>query len=195
MRSARLVRADGFKPVELLNEREFREHFLIPNRVSVQLLEGNAVSTEKFRDNAICFSKGQFSAGLRLPLPYLFKQFLHYTRIPPTFLHPNVVQVLMGCSVLDMLFSLDLSLLEVLFICTIKKGRNDVFSLAADTPSLQLVTGLPDSIKGAARGHVLVKGLWTGLVEHREKEFVPNWSMRIPGGGVFPLVFWCLKIW
>ena len=64
----------------------------------------------------------------------------------------------MGCSVLDMLFSLDLSLLEVLFVYSIKKAKNDIFSLAASIPSLQLVTGLLDSTKGAARGHVLVKG-------------------------------------
>ena len=96
--------------------------------------------------------------GLRSPLPSLFKQFLHYTKIPPALIHPNVVRVLMGCSVLDMLFSLDLSLLEVLFVYSIKKAKNDIFSLAASIPSLQLVTGLLDSTKGAARGHVLVKG-------------------------------------
>ena len=96
--------------------------------------------------------------GLRFPLPSLFKQFLHYTKIPPALIHPNVVRVLMGCSVLDMLFSLDLSLLEVLFVYSIKKAKNDIFSLAASIPSLQLVTGLLDSTKGAARGHVLVKG-------------------------------------
>ena len=96
--------------------------------------------------------------GLRFPLPSLFKQFLNYTKIPPALIHPNVVRVLMGCSVLDMLFSLDLSLLEVLFVYSIKKANNDIFSLAASIPSLQLVTGLLDSTKGAARGHVLVKG-------------------------------------
>lgn len=152
------------KPVELLNEREFRERFVIPNGVSVQLLEGDVVSTEKSGDNAICFSKKQFNVGLRLPLPSLFKQFLHYTRIPSTLLHPNVVRVLMGCSIMGMLFSLKLSLLEILFIYMIKKGRNDVFSLSADIPLLQLVTSLPDSIKGAAKGHVLVKGPWAGLL-------------------------------
>ena len=80
-----------------------------------------------------------------------------------------------------MLFSLELSLLEILFIYTIKKGRNDVFSLSASTPSLQLVTGLPDSTKGAARGHVLIKGPWAGLLLHQEEEFAPNLSLKIPG--------------
>lgn len=86
-----------------------------------------------------------------------------------------------------MLFHLDLSLLEVLFIYTIKKGKNDIFNLFASIPSLQLVTGLLDSIKGAAKGHVLVKGPWAGLMEHREKKFVLNQSMRVPGGNAFSL--------
>ncbi|RVW81368.1 hypothetical protein CK203_038107 [Vitis vinifera] len=123
-----------------------------------RMLEGNVVSTVKSGDNSICFTKEQFNAGLHFPLPSLFKQFLYYTKIPPALIHPNFVRVLMGCSILDMLFSLGLSLLEVLFLYSIKKAKNDIFSLASSIPSLQLVTGLPDSTKGAARGHVLVKG-------------------------------------
>ena len=69
----------------------------------------------------------------------------------------------MGCSVLSVLFDLDLSLLEVLFIYSIKKRKNDIHSFVASLPSLQLVTSLPNSTKGAARGHMLVKGLWEGL--------------------------------
>lgn len=38
----------------------------------------------------------------------------------PTFLHPNVVLVLIGCNVLDMFYQLDLSLLEVLFVYMVK---------------------------------------------------------------------------
>lgn len=177
------------KHIKLLNEGEFRECFGIPNRVSVQLLEGDVVPTEKSGDNPICFTKEQFNAGLRLPLSSLFKQFLHYMIIPPALIHPNVIRVLMGCNILDMLFILHLSLLEVIFVYTIKKTKNDIFSLSASIPSLQLVTGLPDSTKGAARGHVLVKGPWAGLLVHREKEFVPNQSLRIPGGNIFSLIF------
>ncbi|KAL6328594.1 hypothetical protein AAG906_038789 [Vitis piasezkii] len=101
-------------------------------------------------------------------------------KIPPALLNPNVIRVLMGCSILYMLFSLDLSLLEVLFVYTIKKGKNNIFSISVGIPSLQLVIDLPNSIKGVARGHVLVKGSWGGLLEHREKEFVPNQSLKIP---------------
>ncbi|KAL6332099.1 hypothetical protein AAG906_020780 [Vitis piasezkii] len=114
-------------------------------------------NVSKFADNAIYFSKEQFNAGLRFPLLSLFKD------------------------ILNMLFNLDLSLLEVLFIYTIKKGKTDIFSLFAHIPSLQLVTNLPDSNKGGAKGHVLVKGLWAELLEQPEREFTPNRSLALPG--------------
>ena len=182
------------KSVDKLNVREFREHFCIPNGVSVELMDGEAVSTEKSEDNAIFFTKEQFNAGLRFPLPSLFKEFLHVTRIPPAYIHPNMVLVLMGCSILSMLFNLDLSLLEVLFIYSIKKGKNDIHSFAACLPSLQLVTSLPNSTKGATRGHVLVKGLWAGLSVHPDRQFAPNHSLKVPGMNKLLPVLPCLRV-
>ena len=173
--------AHAEKSVDKLNVREFRERFCIPNCVFVELTDGEAVSIEKTEDNAICFTKEQFNARLRFPLPSLFKEFLHFTQIPPAYIHPNMVQVLMGCSILSMLFNLDLSLLEVLFINSIKKLKNDIHSFVACLPSLQMMTSLPDSTKGAARGHVLVKGLWAGLSVHPDRQFAPNHSLKVPG--------------
>ena len=129
-------RPNSGKPTELLNEREFRKRFFIQNGDSIQLVEGDLTSTEKAAHNVIFFSKEQFNAGLRFPLIFLFKQFLHNTQIPLAYIHPNIVRVLMGCSILSMLFHLDLFLLEVLFIYTIKKGKNDIFSMFAHIPSL-----------------------------------------------------------
>ena len=111
------------KAVDKLNVKEFRERFCIANGVLVELMDGEAVSIEKAEDNAITFTKEQFNAGLRFPLPSLFKEFLHFTQIPPAYIHPNIVRVLMGCSILSMLFNLDLSLLEVLFVYSLKKGK------------------------------------------------------------------------
>ena len=116
------------------------------------------MNTEKAAHNAIYFSNEQFNARLHFPLPSLFKEFLHYTQIPPAYIHPNIVQVLMGYSILNMLFNLDLSLLEVLFVYTNKKGKKDIFNMFAHIPSLQLVTNLPDLNKGGAKGHMLVRG-------------------------------------
>ncbi|KAL6319663.1 hypothetical protein AAG906_026712 [Vitis piasezkii] len=118
--------------------------------------------------------KKQFNVRLRFPFPSQFKQFLHFTKIPPTFFHPNVVRILIGCSVQNMLYHLDLSLLEVLFIYTIKMSGKEIFSLSAHIPSLQLVTGLPDSTKGAAKGHVVVLGPWVSSYEHPVHLFEPQ---------------------
>ena len=179
---------------ELLNEKEFRDCFGIPNGVSIRLLESDAVSIAKSGNNSICFSKEQFNTGLRLPFPSLFKQFLHYTQIPPALIHPNIVRVLMGCNVLGMLFNLDLSLLEVLFAYSVKKGKNDIYNFVVSIPSLQLVTGLPDSTKVAARRHVLVKGTWAGLTVHPDKQFAPNQSLKTLGVNKLPPVLPRLRV-
>ncbi|RVW76096.1 hypothetical protein CK203_049157 [Vitis vinifera] len=141
------------KPIDKLSVKEFRDRFCIPNGVIVEFLnEGeDVVSTEKAEGRAITFSKEHFNAGLRFPLPALFKEFLHFSQIPPAFIHPNIVRVLMGCNIINMLFNLDLTLLEVLFVYSLKKEKNDIFSMSAHLPSLQLVTELPDSTKGGAK--------------------------------------------
>ncbi|KAL6332995.1 hypothetical protein AAG906_020011 [Vitis piasezkii] len=161
--------AHAEKSVDKLSVKEFRERFCIPNGVFVELTDGEVVTTENSEDNAILFTKEQFNAGLWFPLPSLVKEFLHFTQIPPTYIHPNMVRVLMGCSILSMLFNLDL------------RQKNDIFSFVACLPSLQLVTSLPDSTKGVAKGHVLVKGLWAGSAVHPDRPFAPNQSLEVPG--------------
>ena len=115
------------KSIDKLSVKEFRERFCIPNGVLLEFLDGEAVSTEKAEGNAISFANEQFNAGLWFPLPSLFKEFLHFTQIPTTYIHPNIVWVLMGCSILSMLFNLDLSLLEVFFVYSLKKGKKRYF--------------------------------------------------------------------
>ena len=177
------------KPTELLNEQEFCDSFCLPNGVSIQLEKGDPMPTEKVGHNAIYFSKEQFNTRLCFSLRSFFNQFLHYTQITPVYIHPNIVLVLIGCSILNMLFHLDLSLLEVIFIYTIKNGKNDIFSMFALISSLQLVMSLLDSNKGGAKGHVLVKGLWAGLMEHPKRDFCLNCSLKIPGRDGFERPF------
>ena len=80
------------KSTDKLSVKEFRDRFCIPNGVMVEFLnEGeDVVSTEKAEGRAITFSKEQFNAGLRFPLPALFKEFLHFSQIPPAFIHSNI---------------------------------------------------------------------------------------------------------
>ena len=185
------------KSTDKLSVKEFRDRFCIPNGVMVEFLnEGeDVVSTEKAEGRAITFSKEQFNSRLRFPLSALFKEFLHFSQIPPALIHPNIVRVLMGCSIINMLYNLDLSLLEVLFVYSLKKGKNDIFSMSAHLPSLQLLTELPDSTKGGAKGHVVVRGAWAGFLERPGRLFSPNYSMELPGTSAcgFCLVFTLLS--
>ena len=112
------------KATDKLDAKEFREQFCIPNGVAIELLnERVLVPFEKAEEKTIIFSKEQFNAGLRFPLPALFKEFLHFTQIPPVFIHPNIVRVLMGCSIINMLYNLDLTLLEVFFCVFFEEGK------------------------------------------------------------------------
>ncbi|RVW56910.1 hypothetical protein CK203_078508 [Vitis vinifera] len=83
----------GEKAIDKLNAKEFRERFRIPHDVLIDLVnEEAAMPSEKGGKNAILFTKEQFNAGLRFPLPALFKEFLLFSQIPPIFIHPNLVR-------------------------------------------------------------------------------------------------------
>ncbi|RVW32216.1 hypothetical protein CK203_080075 [Vitis vinifera] len=178
--SARVGKAHE-KSTDKLSVKEFRDRFCIPNGVIVEFLnEEDVVSTEKAEQDTVIFSKEQFNAGLRFPLLALFMEFLHFTKIPPVFIHPNIIRVLMGCSIINMLYNLDLTLLEVFFVYSLKKAKTNIFSMSAHLPSLQLVTELPDSTKGGAKGQVMVRDAWVGS-KHPVRPFSPNYSLAIPG--------------
>ena len=177
------ARARHFRPdrqVRDLFKQEFQARFRIPNTILIQLTDGKALSSINLLNNMIYFIKEQFTIGLCFHLPSLLKQFLHFTQISSTFFHPNVVQILMGCSVLDMLFYLDFSLLEVLFIYTIKMSPKERFNLFAHILSFQFVTNLPDSSKGWVKGYVLVSDPLSGSSQASNGVFSPQCSLEIP---------------
>ena len=62
------------------------------------------------------------------------KQFLHFTRAPPALVYPNVFRILMGCSVLNLLYQLDISLIEICFIYTLKLGVGGRLSMSTHNP-------------------------------------------------------------
>lgn len=108
----------------------FRLVFIFWTLSQIQLTISEALSSIDLPNNMMYFTKEQFIARLRLSISSLFKQLFHFTQILPVFLHPNIVQILIGCSVLDMLFQLDLSLLEVLFINIVKLRQKERYSLS-----------------------------------------------------------------
>ena len=58
----------------------------------------------------------------------------------------------MGCSVLNLLYRLDILLVEICFVYTLKLGTGGKFSMSAHNPKLQFVTGLLDSPRLRQRG-------------------------------------------
>ena len=66
----------------------------------------------------------------------------------------------MGCSALNFLYQLDISLVEVFFIYTLKLGIKGRLSMSAYSPRLQFEIELPDSPKTKAKWVILVQGPW-----------------------------------
>ena len=61
---------------------------------------------------------------------------------------------------LNFLHQLDISLVEICFIYTLKLEVGGRLSISAHSPQLQFITGLPDSPKTEAKGVALVEGPW-----------------------------------
>ena len=119
--------------------------------------------------------------GFTSPIPLLVKQFLHFTWAPLTLIHPNIFQILMGCSVLNSLYQLDISLVEICFAYTLKVGIGGCLSMLVHSPRLQFITGLPDSPKTEANVVVRVKGPWYETPSSLGLPFDLNHSLSFPG--------------
>ena len=102
--------------VSSMSMEEFRSFCRVPDGICLEFSDGLVISTVGEANNVVYFTREQFAAGLRFPISSLVKQFLHVSRAPPTLIHPNVIQILMVCSVLNFLYGLDISLVEICFI-------------------------------------------------------------------------------
>ena len=95
--------------------------------------------------------------------------------------HPNVFRILIGCSVLYILYRLDISLVEICFIYTSKLGTGGRLSMSTHSPRLQFVTGLLDSPKTKAKGIILIRGSWYEMPSSMGLPFNVNQSLVFPG--------------
>ena len=110
------------------------------------------------------------------------KKFLQVTQAPPTLIHPNVFQILMGCSVLNFFYQLDISLAEMCFVyIMLKLGTGGLLSMSVHSPRLQFVTKLPDSPKTEEKGVVLVRGPWYETPGSLGLPFDVNQSLMFSG--------------
>ena len=129
--------------VASMSVEELRSFYRVLDDISLEFSDEPTFSTIRQADNAVYFTREQFAAGLRFPVSLLVKQFLQVTRAPPVLIHSNVFQILMGCSVLNFLYLLDISLVEICFVYTLKLGIGGPLSMSAPSPQLQFVTRLP----------------------------------------------------
>ena len=87
----------------------------------------------------------------------------------------------MGWSVLNFLYQLDILLLDIYLIYTLKLGTGGQLSMSAHSPRLQFVIGLPDSPKKKAKGVILVRGPWYETPNSLGLPFDVNQSLVFPG--------------
>ena len=146
--------------VSSLTMEELRTYCEIPDDIDLKLMDKPDKSTIGGEHNAVFFTREKLVTGLRFPVPALVKQFLHFSRAPPALVHPNIIWILTECSVLNFLYQLDLSLVEICFAYSLTLRRGSRMFMSILDSRLQFVNGLPDSPKIEAKGVILVRGPW-----------------------------------
>ena len=86
----------------------------------------------------------------------------------------------MGCSGLNLLYRLDISLVDIFFAYTLKLGTGGKLPLSTHNSKLQFVTGILDSPKTEAKGVVLVRGPWYETPSSVGLLFDVNQSLVLP---------------
>ena len=122
--------------ISSLSMEELRSYCHIPDNINFELSDDPTESTIGKEDGAIYFTREQLAAGLRFPVSSLIKQFLHFSEALPALIHLNIIRILTECSVLNLLYQLDISLVEVFFIYTLKLAHGGRLSLSAQNPWL-----------------------------------------------------------
>ena len=147
----------------------------------LKMSDGLTTSTVREANNVVYFTREQFVIGLRFLVLSLVKPFLHFIRAPLALVHTNVFWILTGCSVLNSLYQLNISLVEICFIYTLKLGIRGRLSMSAHSPWLQFIIGLPNSPKTKAKGVVLVRGSWHATPGSSGLPFDMNQSLSFSG--------------
>ena len=167
--------------IAFLTMEELKVYCEVPNNIDLRLMEREDDSMLGGKHNGVFFTRENLAAGLRFPLPAIVKQFLHFTRAPPALIHPNVIRILIASCVLNHLYQLDLMLVEIFIIYFLNVGSGGRMSMLVLSPRLQIVNGLPDSLKTEAKGALLVKGPWDETPGSPELPFNVNQSQSFLG--------------
>ena len=143
-----------------LTMEDLKVYCEVPDNIDLRLMEREDDSTLGGEHNGVFFTCEHLAAGLRFPVLAIVKQFLHFTRAPPALIHPNVIRILISSCVLNHLYQLDLSLVEILIIYSLSIGPGGRMFMSVLNPRFHIVNGLPDSPKTEVKGALLVRGPW-----------------------------------
>ena len=94
----------------------------------------------------------------------------------PALIHLNTIRILTGCSVLNLLYQLDLLLVEIFFAYFLRVAQGGRMPMSSQSSRLQFVNGLPNSLKMEAKGVILVRGPWDETSGSPRLPFDVNWS-------------------
>ena len=86
-----------------MSMEELRSYYQIHDSIRLEFSDDPTASTVGEADGDVYFTREQFAARLRFPMSSLVKQFLHVSWAPPALIHLNVIRILMGCNVLNLL--------------------------------------------------------------------------------------------
>ena len=105
-----------------LTMEELKVYCEVPDSIDLRLMERADDSMLGGEHNGVFFTQEHLAVGLRFPVLTIVKQFLHFTRAPPALIHPNVIRILIGSCVLNHLYQLDLSLVDIFIIYSLSIG-------------------------------------------------------------------------
>ena len=144
--------------ISSLTMEELRAYCDVPANIDLKLIEEPDESTLGGEHNAVFFTREHLASGLHFPVPAIVMQFLHFTRAPPALIHPNTIRILTKCSVLNLLYQLELSLVENCFAYFLRVAQGGRMSMSAQSSQLQFFNGIPNSPEMEAKGVILVRG-------------------------------------
>ena len=120
--------------IAFVTMEELKVHCEVPDSIDFWLMERADESTLNGEHNGVFFTREHLAAGLRFPVSAIVKQFLHFTWAPSALIHPNVIRILVGCCVLNHLYQLDLTLVELFIIYLLNKGSGGRMSMSVLNP-------------------------------------------------------------
>ena len=122
--------------ISSLKMEELMAYCEVLDNIDLRLMDKTDESTLGGEHNSVFFTRENLAAGLRFLVPALVKQFLHFTRAPPALIHPNVVRIFIGCCILNHLYQLDLSLVELCIIYFLRIRQDGQMSMSVLNPRL-----------------------------------------------------------